>query len=60
LSRIALRVSPRTLGLVALAILSFSIATGIGLAMFNTGRFSQVQAAFSAFVPGRSGGSSCH
>ena len=41
-------------GMVLVAILSFSIATGIWMAMLEPDGFSQVQAAFSAFIPARS------
>jgi RNA polymerase sigma factor (sigma-70 family) len=61
-TRGGLRVSGRNLGFLLLAILSFSIASGLWLAMLNPGRFSELQAAFSAFIPGRTGGAgaSCH
>ena len=57
-----LRVIGRNLAVVVLAILSFSIATGVGMAVTNPHRFSELQAAVSAFISRHapSAGSSCH
>jgi RNA polymerase sigma-70 factor (ECF subfamily) len=58
-----LKLSAQKLGLVLLAILTFSVATGIGMAAFNPSRFSDLRTAFSSFIPGNTGarsGGSCH
>jgi RNA polymerase sigma factor (sigma-70 family) len=44
---------PRNVGLLMLTVLTFSIATGIWMAMLNPGGFSQVQGAISSFGLGR-------
>jgi RNA polymerase sigma factor (sigma-70 family) len=58
-----LRISGRNIGVVLLAVLSFSLATGIGLAMSSPGGFAEFRAAVSAFISGRTpggSGGSCH